>query len=149
MPSRGFRHLIEKRPLAATRCVDLRDGSGAWVGEVCPHTTTSPPGGSAVRTVCHPPCDHGSRGTVRARPPRRTDPGRPCRDGRRRPRWETGAAEKRLQDLPSRVVVSLLLAAALFPTIGYGQVWTTPTSGLDGLETATPTTGALASAFHD
>ncbi|WP_239376388.1 transposase domain-containing protein [Frankia sp. Cj5] len=46
-------------------------------------------------------------------------------------------------------MVSLLLAAALFPTIGYGQVWTTPTSGLDGLETATPTTGALASAFHD
>ena len=59
---------------------------------------------------------------------------------------ETLATEKRVRDLPSRVVVYLLLAAALFPDLGYGQVWDELTSGLDGLDTADPTEGALAKA---
>ena len=35
--------------------------------------------------------------------------------------------------LPSRVVVYLLLAAALFAELGYGQVWARMMRGLDGL----------------
>ncbi len=63
---------------------------------------------------------------------------------------EAGATEKRLRGLPSRVVVYLLLAAALYAELGYGQVWAKLTSGLDGLETATPTGGAFrgVSAVH-
>ncbi|MGH3966524.1 MAG: transposase domain-containing protein, partial [Pseudonocardiaceae bacterium] len=36
---------------------------------------------------------------------------------------ETGKTQARVRDLPSRVVVYLLLAAGLFAEIGYGQVW--------------------------
>ncbi|WP_208094684.1 transposase domain-containing protein [Brevibacterium limosum] len=36
---------------------------------------------------------------------------------------ETHSRQKRLRDLPSRVVVYLLIAACLFPDIGYTQVW--------------------------
>jgi hypothetical protein len=35
---------------------------------------------------------------------------------------ETGTVQRRIRDLPSRVVVYLLLAACLFRE-GYGQVW--------------------------
>lgn len=59
---------------------------------------------------------------------------------------ETGTVQKRLRDLPSRVVVYLLLAAGLFAKLGYGQVWARMISGLDGLDVATPTQGALAQA---
>jgi hypothetical protein len=59
---------------------------------------------------------------------------------------EAGAAQKRVRDLPSRVVVYLLLAAALFAELGYQQVWTKMIAGLDGLAVATPTAGALAQA---
>lgn len=59
---------------------------------------------------------------------------------------EAGAAQKRLRDLPSRVVVYLMLAAGLFAELGYRQVWTKMTAGLDGLAVATPTDGALAQA---
>jgi len=59
---------------------------------------------------------------------------------------EAGAAQKRVRDLPSRVVVYLLLAAALFAELGYPQVWTKMIAGLDGLAVATPTAGALAQA---
>jgi hypothetical protein len=59
---------------------------------------------------------------------------------------ETGKTEKRVRDLPSRVVVYLLLAAALFPGPGYGQVWKKLTSGLDGLDAASPTEAAMARA---
>ena len=59
---------------------------------------------------------------------------------------ETGAVQKRLRDLPSRVVVYLLLAAALFAECGYGQVWARMIAGLDGLDVAVPTPGALAQA---
>jgi hypothetical protein len=59
---------------------------------------------------------------------------------------ETGAVQKRLRDLPSRVVVYLLLAAGLFAELGYQQVWNRMIAGLDGLAVATPTDGALAMA---
>ena len=59
---------------------------------------------------------------------------------------ETGAQQQRVRDLPSRVVVYLLLAAALFADLGYGQVWARMIAGLGGLSVAVPTAGALAHA---
>ena len=62
---------------------------------------------------------------------------------------ETGARQRRVRDLPSRVVVYLLLAAGLFADLGYGQVWTRMIAGLGGsggLSVAVPTAGALAQA---
>jgi Insertion element 4 transposase N-terminal len=62
---------------------------------------------------------------------------------------ETGAQQRRVRDLPSRVVVYLLLAAALFADLGYGQVWARMIAGLGGhggLPVAFPTAGALAQA---
>jgi Insertion element 4 transposase N-terminal/Transposase DDE domain len=43
---------------------------------------------------------------------------------------ETGATQKRLRLLPSRVVVYLVLAAALFAEVGYPGVWRKLVSGL-------------------
>jgi Insertion element 4 transposase N-terminal/Transposase DDE domain len=45
---------------------------------------------------------------------------------------ECGAAQRRLRKLPARVVVYLLLAAALFEPAGYLAVWRKLTSALDG-----------------
>lgn len=59
---------------------------------------------------------------------------------------QTRRTQKRIRDLPSRVVVYLLLAAALFPDMGWSQVWQRLTSGLKGLNVATPTASALAQA---
>jgi hypothetical protein len=62
---------------------------------------------------------------------------------------ETRARQRRVRDLPSRVVVYLLLAAGLFADLGYGQVWTRMIAGLGGsggLSVAVPTAGALAQA---
>jgi hypothetical protein len=59
---------------------------------------------------------------------------------------ETGKVQVRARDLPSRVVVYLLLAAGLFAELGYGQVWAKMISGLGGLTVATPTASALAQA---
>jgi hypothetical protein len=61
---------------------------------------------------------------------------------------ETRKVQSRLRDLPSRVVVYLLLAACLFPDLGYPQVWHRLVAGLEGLEVATPTAGALCQARH-
>ncbi|MEV0425537.1 IS4 family transposase [Micromonospora sp. NPDC050495] len=58
----------------------------------------------------------------------------------------TGAVQSRIRDLPSRVVVYLLLAAGLFAECGYRQVWARLTSGLDALAVAVPTSSALAQA---
>jgi hypothetical protein len=44
---------------------------------------------------------------------------------------ETGATQRRIRDLPSRVVVYLLLAAGLFADLGYPQVWTHMITGLE------------------
>lgn len=59
---------------------------------------------------------------------------------------ETNRVQARVRDLPSRVVVYLLLAAGLFAECGYGQVWSRLTAGLHGLEVADPTPAALAQA---
>ena len=61
---------------------------------------------------------------------------------------ETRTRQRRLRDLPSRVVVYLLLAGCLFPEIGYRGVWRKLTAGLDpgcGLIPA-PSASALAQA---
>jgi Insertion element 4 transposase N-terminal len=58
----------------------------------------------------------------------------------------TGTVQARLRDLPSRVVVYLLLAACMFPEVGYLGVWCKLTTALTGLPTAAPTAGALAQA---
>lgn len=60
----------------------------------------------------------------------------------------TRTIQSRLRDLPSRVVVYLLLAACLFPETGYPGVWRKLTSGLTGLPLPTPTASALAQARH-
>jgi len=59
---------------------------------------------------------------------------------------ETRRTQSRVRDLPSRVVVYLLLAGCLFADLGYGQVWHRLTSGLNGLDVADPTAGALCQA---
>lgn len=58
----------------------------------------------------------------------------------------TGAVQARVRDLPSRVVVYLLLAAGLFAELGYRQVWARMIAGLDGLAIAVPTSSALCQA---
>jgi Insertion element 4 transposase N-terminal/Transposase DDE domain len=59
---------------------------------------------------------------------------------------QTRTAQSRIRALPSRVVVYLLLAACLFPELGYPGVWGKLTAGLCGLPVAAPTAGALAQA---
>ncbi|WP_394467902.1 IS4 family transposase [Kutzneria buriramensis] len=61
---------------------------------------------------------------------------------------ETRKTQARLRDLPSRVVVYLLLAACLFPELGYPGVWTKLTAALSTIRPATPTAGALCQARH-
>ena len=58
----------------------------------------------------------------------------------------TRTVQARVRALPSRVVVYLLLAAALFAELGYGQVWARMTAGLDGIDIADPVSSALAQA---
>jgi hypothetical protein len=58
----------------------------------------------------------------------------------------TGRMQARVRDLPSRVVVYLLLAGALFAEAGYRQVWPRLVAGLGGLPVAMPTSSALAQA---
>lgn len=60
----------------------------------------------------------------------------------------TRATQSRLRDLPSRVVVYLLLAACLFPEVGYLGVWCKLTAGLAGIATVTPSAGGLGQARH-
>jgi hypothetical protein len=59
---------------------------------------------------------------------------------------ETRRVQTRIRDLPSRVVVYLLLAGCLFAELGYGQVWHRLIAGLEGLPVARPTTAALTQA---
>jgi Insertion element 4 transposase N-terminal/Transposase DDE domain len=58
----------------------------------------------------------------------------------------TRTTQSRLRDLPSRVVIYLLLAACLFPEVGYLGVWRKLCAGLDGIQTAAPTGAGLAQA---
>jgi Insertion element 4 transposase N-terminal/Transposase DDE domain len=58
----------------------------------------------------------------------------------------TGAVQRRLRVLPSRVGVYFLLALGLFPGLGYERVWAKLTAGLrdlDGLAVAAPSEKAL------
>jgi hypothetical protein len=59
---------------------------------------------------------------------------------------ETGTAQRRVRDLPSRVVVYLLLAGCLFAELGYRQVWLRLVAGLDGLDLPDPTEAGLTKA---
>jgi hypothetical protein len=59
---------------------------------------------------------------------------------------ETCRVQRRVRDLPSRVVVYLLLAGCLFAEQGYPQVWGRLTAGLGGLGAAAPTASAMAQA---
>jgi Insertion element 4 transposase N-terminal/Transposase DDE domain len=59
---------------------------------------------------------------------------------------ETGKVQKRVRDLPARVVVYLLLAGGLFADVGYPGVWRKLVAGLDGLGVAAPTAAGLAQA---
>ena len=56
---------------------------------------------------------------------------------------ECGAVQRRVRKLPARVVVYLLLAAALFEPAGYPAVWRKLTAALDGAAAATVTAAAL------
>ena len=56
---------------------------------------------------------------------------------------ETGARERRLRVLPSRVGVYFVLAMCLFPGTGYLGVWAKLTAALDGLDLAVPSARAL------
>ena len=59
---------------------------------------------------------------------------------------QTRAAQRRVRDLPSRVVVYLLLAGCLFAELGYRQVWQRLVVGLDGLQVPDPSEAALTKA---
>jgi Insertion element 4 transposase N-terminal/Transposase DDE domain len=56
---------------------------------------------------------------------------------------DCGAVQRRVRKLPARVVVYLLLAAALFEPVGYPAVWRTLTSALEGSGVARVTAAAL------
>lgn len=57
---------------------------------------------------------------------------------------ETGMSQRRLRDLPSRVVVYLLLAGCLFPEVGYSGVWRKLSAGTGS--GAMPSASAMAQA---
>jgi hypothetical protein len=59
---------------------------------------------------------------------------------------QTRRTQRRVRDLPSRVVVYLLLAGCLFAELGYRQVWQRLVVGLDGLPVADPSQAALTKA---
>ncbi len=49
---------------------------------------------------------------------------------------QTCRVQRRVRDLPARVVAYLLLAGCLFAELGYAQVWHRLAAGLDGLPVA-------------
>jgi len=59
---------------------------------------------------------------------------------------QTWRTQQRVRDLPSRVVVYLLLAGCLFAGLGYRQVWQRLITGLEGLPVADPSEAALTKA---
>ncbi|MEU6719753.1 IS4 family transposase, partial [Nonomuraea sp. NPDC046802] len=56
------------------------------------------------------------------------------------------AVQQRVRDLPSRVVIYLVLAGCLFPEVGYPGVWRKLTGALSSLPVVSPTASALAQA---
>ena len=59
---------------------------------------------------------------------------------------ETCRLQRRVRDLPARVVVYLLLAGCLFAELGYPQVWAKLTAGLGGLPFPVPAASAMTQA---
>lgn len=59
---------------------------------------------------------------------------------------QTRRTQRRVRDLPSRVVVYLLLAGCLFADMGYRQVWQRLVTGLEGLPVADPSEAAFTKA---
>jgi len=59
---------------------------------------------------------------------------------------ETCRRQRRVRDLPARVVVYLLLAGCLFTELGYPQVWAKLTAGLGGLPVPRPAASAMTQA---
>ncbi|SCF24199.1 transposase, IS4 family [Micromonospora haikouensis] len=59
---------------------------------------------------------------------------------------QTCCLQRRVRDLPSRVVVYLLLAGCLFAEFGYRQVWQRLVAGLEGVPVAEPSEAALTKA---
>jgi hypothetical protein len=59
---------------------------------------------------------------------------------------QTCRVQRRIRDLPARVVVYLVLAGCLFAELGYAQVWHRLTAGLAGLPVARPTAAAMTQA---
>jgi hypothetical protein len=59
---------------------------------------------------------------------------------------ETCRLQRRVRDLPARVVVYLLLAGCLFAELGYCQVWGKLTAGLGGLPVPCPAASAMTQA---
>jgi hypothetical protein len=59
---------------------------------------------------------------------------------------ETCRLQRRVRDLPARVVVYLLLAGCLFAELGYPQVWGRLTAGLEGLPVPDPAASAMTQA---
>ena len=59
---------------------------------------------------------------------------------------ETRRLQRRVRDLPARVVVYLLLAGCLFAELGYPQVWARLTAGLAGLPFPVPAASAMTQA---
>jgi Insertion element 4 transposase N-terminal/Transposase DDE domain len=59
---------------------------------------------------------------------------------------ETCRVQRRVRDLPARVVVYLLLAGCLFAELGYLQVWDRMAAGLGGFAVACPTASAMTQA---
>jgi Insertion element 4 transposase N-terminal len=59
---------------------------------------------------------------------------------------QTCRVQRRVRDLPARVVVYLLLAGCLFAELGYAQVWQRLAAGLGGLPVAAPAASALTQA---
>ncbi len=55
----------------------------------------------------------------------------------------TGAVQRRLRTLPSRVGVYFVLALGLFPRLGYARVWDKLVAGLAGVPVAHPSEKAL------
>jgi hypothetical protein len=59
---------------------------------------------------------------------------------------QTCRVQRRVRDLPARVVVYLLLAGCVFAELGYVQVWHRLVAGLDGLPAACPAAAAMTQA---
>src|SRR5690348_1750187 len=59
---------------------------------------------------------------------------------------QTRAVQRRVRELPARVVVYLLLAGCLFAELGYRQVWQRLVAGLDGVAVADPSEAGLTKA---